>query len=61
MGKQVFLELTTEENLKKLIEAGISELKEMNFDKMVIGCLVGNPSNEFYKQNNKKYIKQRIF
>ena len=34
---------------KKLIEAGINELKEMNFDKMVIGCLVGNPSNEFYE------------
>lgn len=46
---------------KKLIEAGINELKEMNFDKMVIGCLVGNPSNEFYEHIGGKYIKQRIF
>ena len=46
---------------KKLIEAGIKELKEMGYDKMLIGCLDGNPSNEFYKHIGGKYIKQRIF
>lgn len=46
---------------KKLVEAGIKELKTMGFDKMVIGCLVGNPSNEFYKHIVGQYIKQRIF
>ena len=33
----------------------------VNFDKMVIGCLAGNPSNEFYEHIGGKYIKQRIF
>lgn len=46
---------------KKLIEAGIEELKSMGFNKMVIGCLVGNPSNKFYEHIGGKYIKQRIF
>ena len=46
---------------KKLINAGINELKKMGFDKMLIGCLDGNPSNEFYKHIGGKYIKQRIF
>ena len=46
---------------KKLIETGIKELKSMNYDKMVIGCLVGNPSNEFYKHIGGKFVKTRIF
>ena len=46
---------------KKLIEAGIKELKSMGYNKMVIGCLVGNSSNEFYEHIGGKYIKQRIF
>lgn len=46
---------------KKLIDAGIQELKSMNFDKMVIGCLDGNPSNEFYKHLGGKFVKTRIF
>lgn len=46
---------------KKLIEMGIKELKNMGYNKMVIGCLDGNPSNEFYKHIGGKYIKQRIF
>lgn len=46
---------------KKLFEAGIQELKNMGYDKMVIGCLDGNPSNEFYKHMGGKIIKTRIF
>ena len=46
---------------KEMFKAGINELKSMNCDKMLIGCLVGNPTNEFYKHIGGKYIKQRIF
>ena len=44
-----------------MIEAGIKKLKSMNCDKMLIGCLVGNSTNEFYKHIGGKFIKQRIF
>ena len=33
----------------------------MGYDKMIIGCLVGNSSNKFYEHIGGKYIKQRIF
>ena len=46
---------------KKLFEAGVEELKKMGYDKMIIGCLVGNPSNDFYKHMGGKLIKTRIF
>lgn len=46
---------------KKLFEAGVEELKSMGYDKMLIGCLDGNPSNEFYKHMGGKLIKTRIF
>lgn len=46
---------------RKLIEAGIEELKSMGYDKMVIGCLEGNKSNEFYKHIGGKFIKTRVF
>lgn len=44
-----------------LINEGIKELKSMGFNKMVIGCLEGNKSNEFYKHIGGKFVKQRIF
>lgn len=46
---------------KKLFETGVNELKNMGFDKMVIGCLDKNSSNDFYKHLGGKFIKQRIF
>lgn len=46
---------------KKLINAGIKELKNMNCDKMIISCLCGNKSNEFYKHIGGKFIKTRTF
>ena len=46
---------------KKLFEAGINELKKMGFNKMLVGCLDNNPSNEFYKHMGGKLIKTRIF
>ena len=46
---------------KLLINAGIKELKRLRCNKMVIGCLVGNPSNKFYEHIGGKLIKQRVF
>lgn len=46
--------LTEEENRIR-----IEELKNMGYDKMLIGCLIGNPSNEFYKHMGGKLIKTR--
>lgn len=46
---------------RKLIETGIKELKIMGYDKMIIGCLQSNPSNEFYKYMGGELIKTRIF
>lgn len=45
---------------KKMIDVGIEELKTMNCDKMLIGCLVGNPSNDFYRHLGGKVVKQRF-
>lgn len=42
---------------RKLVDAATNELKEMNCDKMIIACLKGNPSNDFYKHIGGKYIK----
>lgn len=46
---------------RKLVEEGIKELKSLGFDKMIIACLKGNPSNEFYKHIGGKYIKDRMY
>ena len=46
---------------KKMVEVGIKEIKSMNCDKMLIGCLVGNQTNDFYKHIGGEFIKQRIF
>ena len=46
---------------KKLINIGIEELKKMGYNKMIIGCLEGNPSNEFYKHIGGEFIKKRVF
>lgn len=46
---------------KELVKIGIKELKNMGFNKMVVGCLDGNKSNEFYKHIGGKFVKTRIF
>lgn len=46
---------------KKLVEETKKELKKMGFDKMIIACLKGNPSNEFYKHIGGNYIKDGIY
>ncbi len=46
---------------RKLLEAGIQELKEMGCTQMIIGCLEKNPSNQFYEHMGGKKIATRIF
>lgn len=46
---------------RKLVEKAIDEIKLLGCDKMIISCLKGNPSNEFYKHIGGVYIKDRMF
>lgn len=46
---------------RKLVEEAVKELKSLGFDKMIIACLKGNPSNEFYKHIGGAYIKDGIY
>lgn len=46
---------------RKMFEKGIEEIKNMGCDKMIIGCLLGNRTNEFYKHLGGKFIRQRMF
>ena len=41
---------------KILFNKAINELKYMNYDKIIIGCLSENPSNEFYKHMGGKFV-----
>lgn len=39
----------------------LEELKNLGYDKMIIACLKGNQSNEFYKHIGGKYIKDGVY
>ena len=41
---------------KILFNKAINELRDMKYDKMIIGCLSENPSNEFYKHMGGKFV-----
>ena len=41
---------------KILFNKAINELKDMDYDKMIIGCLSLNPSNDFYKHMGGKLV-----
>lgn len=43
---------------KALINVAFSRLKEKGFNQVVIGCLDGNPSNEFYRHLGGEFIKK---
>lgn len=43
---------------KKLFNAGVKELIKLGFNDMIITCLVGNKSNDFYVYMGGKLIKQ---
>ena len=46
---------------RKLVEEAIKEIKKLGCNKMIIACLKGNPSNEFYKHIGGKYVKDGIY
>ena len=46
---------------RKLVNAAIGELKQLGCNKMIIGCLKGNPSNGFYEHIGGKYIKDGVY
>lgn len=46
---------------KLLLNFAFSKIKDKGIDKVIIGCLDGNKSNEFYKHLGGKYIKSRLF
>lgn len=46
---------------KKLFGIGVEEIKKMGYNKMIVGCLDKNVSNNFYKHMGGRFIKTRIF
>src|SRR5574344_1012516 len=46
---------------KILYNYAVENVKNQNINKLVIGCLDGNKSNEFYKHMGGKYIKDSLF
>lgn len=46
---------------RKLFEMAKNDLKKQGFDKMIIACLKGNPTNEFYKHMGGKYLKDGVY
>lgn len=46
---------------RKLVNEAINELKKLGYDKMIIACLKGSPTNEFYKHIGGVYIKDGLF
>ena len=46
---------------KKLVIEAIKYLINKNYNKMIIGCLDKNPSNEFYKHIGEELINKRVF
>lgn len=43
---------------RKFFDLAISYFKEKGFDKFIVKCLIGNPSEEFYKHMGGKIIGQ---
>lgn len=46
---------------RKLVEVGIKEIKSLGYNKMIIACLKGNPSNQFYKHIGGIYVKDGVY
>lgn len=46
---------------RKLVEEVKKELKHLGFNNMIIACLKGNPSNEFYKHIGGVYVKDGVY
>lgn len=46
---------------KKLLTYAFDNIKNNKIDKVIIGCLVGNPSNDFYKHEGGQQIDEQLF
>lgn len=46
---------------KILFKKAISELKDMGYSNMILGCLQDNPSNDFYKHMGGKIVGTSTF
>ena len=46
---------------KLLFNLAVNDMIKNNINKFVVGCLEGNPSNEFYKYMGGKYIGNNLF
>ena len=46
---------------RKLVNAAVEDIKKRGFDQMIIACLKGNPTNEFYKHIGGVYVKDGIY
>lgn len=46
---------------KKLVEVAKKELKNLGFNQMIICCLKGNQSNDFYKHIGGVYVKDGLY
>lgn len=46
---------------KQLIKKAVKEFEKLNISKMIIGCLEGNPSNNFYLHLGGKHTSTRLY
>ncbi len=46
---------------RKLFEMARDNLKKEGYDKMIVACLKGNPTNSFYEHMGGIYIKDGLF
>lgn len=46
---------------KLLYDYAVNIILQKGIKKLIIGCLEGNPSNDFYKHLGGKYLKQNLF
>ena len=46
---------------RKLVDSAKKELKQQGYNKMIIACIKGNPSNEFYKHIGGVYVKDGLY
>lgn len=46
---------------KKLLTYAFEDIKKNNINKVLIGCLEGNTSNEFYKHEGGEFFGSRLF
>ncbi len=54
----LYVEKTGEGYGKALMNKAFEVLKDKGYKKAVVGCLFGNPSNEFYKHIGGKFVRQ---